>query len=425
MTHMTFRDLTRWSAAVLLFAPVAACNVLSDALDVQAPDRIERDPLEASPQNATLLLNGAIGDFECALGAFIVAGGLMGGELIETTATSSRWSYDRRDINTNETHYSTFSCQAVGVYTPIQTARWTADNVLGLLQGWSDAEVEDRQEKIAMAAAYAGYSRILLGEAFCSAAIDVGPEIDSQAIFAQAVEKFDLAITAATAASNTDLLNFAKVGRARALLNQGQFAEAAAAVTGVPDAFVWNATASEADSRRYNRVYSQNYGRAVSIAEPYRNLGDPRVAVVDSMIFAGDDRTPLFVTAKYTDFADPIPIASGDEARLIVAEFALEDGRRGDAVAIFQALRAEEGAPQLTAGELADLTDTELLAQERSRELFLEGQHLYDVRRLALPLFPAPGTTYSTVYAKGGDYGSQTCMPLPDVERFNNPNIGE
>jgi hypothetical protein len=419
---MTFRDLARWSSAVLLFAPIAACNVLSDALDVQAPDRIEREPLEASPQNATLLLNGAIGDFECALGAFIVAGGLMSGELIETTATSSRWSYDRRVINSNETHYSTFNCQAVGVYTPISTARWTADNILGLLQGWSDADVEDRQEKIAMAAAYAGYSRILLGEAFCSAAIDVGPELTSEVIFEQAVEKFDLAIDAATAAGNTDLLNFAKVGRARALLNQGLAAEAATAVTGVPDDFVWEATASEAESRRYNRVYSQNYGRSVSIAEPYRDLGDPRVAVVDSMIDASDDRTPLFVTEKYTDFADPIPIASGDEARLIRAEAALAAGDRPAAEAIFADLRADAGAPPLSAADLA-LSDTELLAQERSRELFLEGQHLYDVRRLDLPLFPAPGTPYSTVYSKGGDYGTDVCMPLPDVERFNNPNI--
>ena len=59
----------------------------------------------------------------------------------------------------------------------------------------------------------------------------------------------------------------------------------------------------------------------------------------------------------------------------------------------------------------------------RRRELFLEGQHLYDVRRLGLPLFPAEGTPYSTVYSKGGNYGTDICMPLPDVERFNNPNI--
>jgi hypothetical protein len=423
---MSFRNLARWSSAVLLFAPVAACNIISDSLDVTAPDKIERGPLE-QPQNAQILLNGAIADFECALGSFIVAGGLMGGELIESTATASRWSYDRRDINPNETHYSTFSCQALGVYTPIQTARWTADNILGLLQSWTDEQVPDRQEKIAMAAAYAGYGRILLGEAFCSAAIDVGPEMQSDEIFAQAEEKFDIAIAAAQDAGNTALLNLAYVGRARARLNQGDIAGAEADALLVPDDFVHVATYGSADSRRNNRVYSQNYGRVVSVAEAYRPGGthgdDARVVVVDSMRVASDARTPLFVAAKYDDFGDPIPMASGDEARLIVAEAELARGDRPGAIAIFAALRAEEGADPLSAADLA-LTDTLLLAQERARELFLEGQHLFDVRRLNLPLVPAAGDDYSTVYNKGGVYGDQRCMPLPDVERFNNPNIG-
>jgi hypothetical protein len=24
---------------------------------------------------------------------------------------------------------------------------------------------------------------------------------------------------------------------------------------------------------------------------------------------------------------------------------------------------------------------------------------------------------------KGGNYGNTTCLPLPDIERFNNPNV--
>lgn len=423
MTSMTFRHLARWSSAVLLFAPIAACSIISDALDVTSPEKIERGPLEQS-QNAQLLLNGAIGDFECALGSFIVAGGLMSGELIESTPTASRWSYDRRDINPNETHYSTFNCQAIGVYTPIQTARWTADNILGLLESWTDEQVPDRQEKIATAAAYAGYARLLLGEAFCSAAIDVGPEMLSEAIFAQAEEKFDVAIAAATSAGNDDLLHLAQMGRARARLDQGDLDGAAADAAAIPDDFAWNATYGAEDSRRYNRVYAQNGdGQGVSVAVAYRSLGDPRVPVIDAGETATDNRTPLFLQQKYTDYGVPIRMASGDEARLILAEALLADGDRAAAEAIFESLRAEAGAPALSAEDLA-LSDAELLAQERARELFLEGQHLYDVRRLDLPLVPAADEDYSTVYNKGGVYGTQRCMPLPDVERYNNPNIG-
>jgi hypothetical protein len=59
------------------------------------------------------------------------------------------------------------------------------------------------------------------------------------------------------------------------------------------------------------------------------------------------------------------------------------------------------------------------IIQERRRELFLEGHRLYDFRRFNLPLTPAPGT----LYPKGGEYGTTTCLPLPDIERVNNPNI--
>jgi hypothetical protein len=50
----------------------------------------------------------------------------------------------------------------------------------------------------------------------------------------------------------------------------------------------------------------------------------------------------------------------------------------------------------------------------------LEGHRFFDIRRLNLPLVPAPGTTYR----KGGTYGDNRCFPLPDVEIRNNPNIG-
>ncbi|MGI8548515.1 MAG: hypothetical protein ACR2M1_14515, partial [Gemmatimonadaceae bacterium] len=57
--------------------------------------------------------------------------------------------------------------------------------------------------------------------------------------------------------------------------------------------------------------------------------------------------------------------------------------------------------------------------KERSRALYLQGTRAYDIRRLNLDLNPAPGTPYP----HGGVYGMERCLPLPDVERNNNPNI--
>ena len=57
--------------------------------------------------------------------------------------------------------------------------------------------------------------------------------------------------------------------------------------------------------------------------------------------------------------------------------------------------------------------------EERRRELFLESHRYYDIARFQLPEIPSAGTSF---YA-GGSFASQTCLPLPDVERLNNPNL--
>jgi hypothetical protein len=41
-----------------------------------------------------------------------------------------------------------------------------------------------------------------------------------------------------------------------------------------------------------------------------------------------------------------------------------------------------------------------------------------DIKRYGIPLTPPAGTPYPL----GGFYGDETCYPLPDVERNNNPN---
>jgi len=64
---------------------------------------------------------------------------------------------------------------------------------------------------IAKAAAYAGYSRILLGEGFCEAAINLGPKLTSAQVFASAEAVFTTAITAAQAAGDQQILNMAYV----------------------------------------------------------------------------------------------------------------------------------------------------------------------------------------------------------------------
>jgi hypothetical protein len=42
---------------------------------------------------------------------------------------------------------------------------------------------------------------------------------------------------------------------------------------------------------------------------------------------------------------------------------------------------------------------------------------------LNLTLVPASGKPHSKVYLKVGNYGTERCFQIPDVERLNNPNI--
>jgi hypothetical protein len=417
----------QWLTVVVLSTPMLGCNVLDKGLEAVAPDKIETSVLE-TPANAGLIVTSAIGNFECALKMYIVDAGMTSGEFMDATETAANWPFDRRDTDpTADTRYATNGCDAYGIYTPIQVARGTADRALELLQGWTDGQVKNRQDLIAKAAAYAGYSRILLGEGFCTAAINLSKEMTSAEIFASAEAMFTTAITAAQAAGDQQILNMAYVGRARARLDQGNKAGASADAALVPAGFVINATSENSPTIRQNRVQTFNQSGLVSVAPSYRTLTltdaggaqvpDTRVTVTNAGKAGVDKRTPLYIQTKYTTSSSPIPIASYKEAQLIIAE--VQQGQT--AVNIINALRTARGLPTFSS------TDPVVIAaqvtEERRRELFLEGQHLYDVRRLNLPLDPAAGIPYSTVYLKGGNYGTERCYPVPDVERLNNPNF--
>jgi hypothetical protein len=412
-----------------LSTPVLSCNLLDKGLEATAPDKIETIVLE-TPTNAGLIVNSSMGNFECALKAYVVDAGMASGEFMDATPTAANWPFDRRDTDpAADVSYAVNNCVGLplGIYTPIQVARGTADRALELLQGWTDAQVANRQDLIAKAAAYAGYSRILLGEGFCEAAINLGPKLTSAQVFASAETMFNTAITAAQAASDQQILNMAYAGRARARLDQGNTAGAAADAALVPASFVQNASSENSPTIRQNRVQTFNQAGFVSVGASYRNLTvtgssgtvpDTRVTVTDAAKPGTDNRTPLFIQTKYPNSTAAIPVASYKEAQLIIAEVA--GGQT--AVTIINNLRAASGLPAFAS------TDPVAIAAEvteaRRRELFLEGKHLFDVRRLTLPLDPAAGIQYSTVYPKGGNYGSERCFPLPNVEILNNPNIG-
>ena len=417
------------AAVFALVSGMAGCDMLDKALSVDAPALVDAGDM-SKPGAAPLLVSGSISDFECALGAYLEAGGMLGNELRDASVTAARFDRDSRTIR-DTSPYGTGACTSnpPGIYRPLSTAIWTSANALELLKSWTDAEVENRQSLIAEAAAYSGYSHVLMGEGFCSSVITPeGPEVQPQAIFQAAEARFTEAISAADAAGNTDIRNLALMGRARTRLNLGNNSGAAAdarAVLASNPQYVKNATASSTSSRRYNRIGDAFFGGRITVDPSYYDLTvegvpDTRVRVINTDTNGHDGFTKIHVVAKYGESrsADnrnrPVPVASWREAHLIIAE--AEGGQ--EAVNRVNILRNHHGLPEYGGGT-SPAEIQALVIQERARELYLEGHHLNDLRRFNIPNTPEAGAPYR----QGGFYGNVRCFPVPRVEKDNNPNF--
>lgn len=448
MADLTTRDLDIMTASTtparrgcaralaMLLALTVGCDALRDPLDVEPASRIPASQLER-PENAKLLSDGAVGDFECAFNAYTTQGGTVGEEFIYAQQTASRTPYDRRNMTKDDSDYGVNPCDftnTFGVYTPLQVARQSNENVLALLRSWTDEQVAagagspNRTNLIAIAAAYAGYSYVLLGEGFCTMAISqvnldksitYGGEIQRDSVFKLAIARFDEAITAATAANNSSILAMAHLGRARAKLNLGDYAGASADAQQVPSGYLRQVTASDASDRRRNRVAAQNNAeqRSLSVGEPYRSMSDTRVPVTATTLVSATGIVHYYQT-KYPGVGAPIPLATWEEAQLIIAEANIRAGNLGAALPILNASRARGGQGPFIGATQADYL-AELIDQRR-RELFAESHHLGDILRYDIAVTPPPGSPYHF----GGTYANQICFPLPAAERLNNPLIG-
>lgn len=435
------RTMRALLGVALIGLAASACD-LDRILRVEQAGAVDAEDL-ANPVNARFLVSGAIADFDCALGAYAVSQALMGNELRDASVTSQRFSLDRRDFTPRE-GYGTNECNngnLPGVYTPLSIARASADLAISRLEGWSDDEVADRTDLIAQAAAYSGYSQVLLGEGFCTVVIeDLGPEVQPADAFASAIARFTQAMAAADASGNAVIRDLAQLGRARTHLNlasrgmdaSANYAAAASdaqAVLNRSPEFTRVATASVAHSRRWNRVGQGFVAGQVTVDPSYRDLevdgqADPRVAVVQdpNALLGADSATPVWLALKYGAIRSgagvtalrsvPQPIATWREAHLIIAE--ADPSQTVDRINV---LRDHWDLPAYAGGTAAE--NAAQVIEERARELFLEGHHLNDLRRFNLPFTPAPGDAYR----QGGVYGTNSCFPLPDVERENNPNV--
>lgn len=410
------RAKRRSLAVVTVLLVVVGATACDNLLNVELPSRLPESALD-DPSLAETLVLSAVADFECALANYVPATGMLTDEFIGSTGWIAPTQWDQRRIFRDNGNLGSAGCTALGwgIFSPLSTAYFTARDAIQRITDFPDEDVSDKPDLLGTANAYSAYTLTILGEAFCEVTVELGPIMTPTATFELAETQFGEAITLAEQAGNSEIVNMARVGRARVRLNLGKLSEAAADAGEVPEGFVKEATRSGTAETRWNRVaVDQHENFYLSVDPSFRDLAvegveDPRVEVFDAERNGHDGVTPSFLTTKYMSNGDPIPIASWDEAQLIIAE--AEGGQQ--AVDAINRLRMKEDLPTFSSSDPDEIAAQVL--EERRRELFAEGHRLNDILRHDLPW--QEGATH-----KGVPYGSTTCLPLPDVERENNPN---
>jgi len=426
---------------------LGACGLL----DTDQPNIIDPGEIN-SPEGAQALRLGAIADFAFAKDGdgtqfddgLILAGGLLADEFIHSTTPPSQQEVDQR---TTALINPTLS----DVYRNLHQARRGLETAAAALRQF--LVTPDETPDIAEMHALAGFTYVYFGETFCSGVpfsrvsgdslIFGVPETTTQ-MFERGLGAFDAALAEpGLSADDGTITNLAAVGRGRALLDLGRFAEAAAAVAAVPTDFVYATEHAESPLRLQNAIWSYTNQGLWSVADaeggvglPYFTAEDPRVpadTLDDDGDGAADTGLDLITTQvnlfKYPDAAADVSVADGIEARLIEAEAQLQASDLSGMTTTLNTLRQD--FPELA---LADTTEpgtqaegVDLLFAERAFWLYATGHRLGDMRRLVRPVAQGgyerlEDTVFPNgAYHKGGSYGTDVNLPIP-IEEENNPN---
>jgi hypothetical protein len=256
MPHFEF--LRRVGTAVLAPLTTLALGACSGLLDVQFPGRIPAEQVD-DPSLAAVLANSVVGDFECAYNNYVAASSIHSDEYETANSNVPGANWGERSITADTDDYVIGLCEGTflnfGLHQPMQTARFQAEDVFKRLGDWTDAQVADRKDLLAMVRTYGAFPYLLFGETYCQIAFDGGSAETPAATLAIAETRFAEAISLAQAAGNNDLLNLARVGMARTKMDLKKWSEAATFASQVPAGYEKLATRGTENDRRYNKLF--------------------------------------------------------------------------------------------------------------------------------------------------------------------------
>jgi hypothetical protein len=376
------------------------------------------------------LYNGAKSDFAYANAGDqgnqegqILTSGMLADEILNSDTFPTRIEEDRRAtrINNVTNEY---------VFRIAQRARVSADLTAAayvklIKDGSANANLSEMYSlsglaTVALAENYCG--NVPLGS-FTPDSIVGGPGQTTTQLLTVAVAKFDSALAAVPGD------NLASVGKARALVDLGQYAAAATAVAAVPVSFKYQESHAALPARIVNGVYSffvESIRFSMADVEggtglDFISAGDPRVGSEDTGGLGFDNTTPQINETKYATRADPITVADGIEAGLIKAEAFLAAGNTTSYLSTLNSLRTTvPGLAPLTLPATA-AARVDQLFRERAFWLYLTGHRLGDLRRLIRQYGRGIETVFPTgaFHKLGLNYGTAVSLPVPQAEQNN------
>ncbi len=474
------RALPGLLAAGAFALSLAGCN--TDEI-VQVEDPAQLQPSEVNTAAAVpAIVNGSFRQFVGGYSgfgddAFISAGAVITDEFYWGDSFTTRFAADRRTLQP-----PVLGNISDAAFTRLHQARMLSRRAYAAVARFESELTDDPDVFRSELRTTEGYVYVTLSEGWCSAVPfsnvpdegEIDPDLIENGAPLSTAQMNEAAIPLFDAAIALTGNRLASVGKGRALLNLGRYAEAAAAVATVPTSYVFliehstnsstqnNPIASLIDNGRYSisnfegaangvtgAAVRPDTASATTIANMvsveglgFRAAKDPRIpysnpfACFTTSIFC---RTNL----NYPDFDSDIPLASGVEARLIEAEAAFRAGDAATMMAKLNALRASVAAiltllypsqrqvfpiPSAGAVSLPALADpgTEagrraLLFSERAFWLYNTGHRLGDLRRLVRQYgLPQSSVFPSGPYFRAGSYGTDVAYPVPFNEE-NNP----
>lgn len=437
-----------------LAALVSGCS-LDRLVDVSPPTQLLDPALYKSVAGAHTLYNTAVADFAMAYAgdgsgeSMVPLSGLLSDELQMSVFSQQVSNVDARFLNDplDEGQFA---------YNGAQTARIFATIAATFLRQYAPGLPQSLAGRMY---AYEGYEEVMLAEVFCSGIpvstvdfqgdFEYGSGLTTSQLLTQALALFDSA--AALAKDSTPILDLARVGRARALLDLAQYQDAANAVSAVPTAFIFPVLFFPAVPGTGN-TFGSTVGFEVIVADREGGNGLDWVSAHDTARVPIDPNSQRQL--KYRDGAAPVTLADGIEARLIEAEAQLP-AHGGGGTAWLDALNAlrtdgtfttqqDPNDPTVTdtlwhpgtggKGGLAPLADpgtpkgqVDLLFRERAFWMFATAHWVGDLRRLIRQY----GRVANQVYPTGpyplnrsdaAFYGAGVVVQPGPAERAHNPN---